>query len=86
MTFSPGLRPSTTSTKSGLRRPSRTLRRTAAAAGRHHEDPVAAGVLIEGAVGQHHGLRGAAQLDPQVDRLADMDAGGRGAVEIKIRP
>src|SRR6185437_14924943 len=48
------------------------------------EGPVAAGVLIEGAVRHHDSSRSASQLDLEVDRLADMDVGRRGAAEIEI--
>ena len=48
------------------------------------EDPVAAGILVEGAVRQHHRSLGAAQLDLHIDGLADVDAGRRCAHEVEI--
>ena len=71
--------------KSALRRPSRTWRRTAAAAvGGDHEDPVAAGVVVEGAVRHQPRLRGGAERHAQLHGLAALQLARLLADELQV--
>src|SRR5438105_4454386 len=54
------------------------------AIGCDHEHPVAAGVLVERAVWNHHGARGSSELYFQIDGFPDVDPRGWGVIEVEV--